>query len=83
MVATTKTSLQECHHEGIIVNSSLYDGVVIMASLQWCHHDGVFAIMTWLQQQKHLYDNICGLFHSSLYSKHLDKGQSKPSLQGY
>ena len=29
-----------------------------MALLQWCHCDGIITIMTWLQQQKHLYDGI-------------------------
>ena len=29
-----------------------------MVSSQWCHHDGIVTIMTWSQQQKHLYDCI-------------------------
>ena len=45
VVATTKTCVQWCHHEGII----------IMVLSQWCHHDGIITIMMWSQQQKHLY----------------------------
>ena len=47
-LTTTKTSVQQHCHEGII----------IMASLQWSHHDGFITMMTSSQQQNHLYNGV-------------------------